>query len=68
MGSIPTLDVSLFHSESTADRKQYASALVNSLTKHGFVKLINHGIPEETVMEMFEWVTHGHTPSTNGFD
>lgn len=46
---LPTLDFSLYYRGSEEARFSLAVALVKSFVDHGFVKLINHGIPEETV-------------------
>ncbi|KYK57401.1 Major facilitator superfamily [Drechmeria coniospora] len=46
---LPTLDFSLFAQGSRAESKTLAKALVKSFKDHGFVKLVNHGLPEETV-------------------
>ncbi|MCJ1250454.1 hypothetical protein MMC30_007682 [Trapelia coarctata] len=46
---LPTLDFSKFLYGSASERTSLGEALVDSFEKHGFVKLINHGVPEETV-------------------
>lgn len=46
---LPTLDLSLFTNGTGAETKQCAERIVESFRSHGFVKLTNHGIPEETV-------------------
>jgi len=46
--TVPVLDFSLFRSKSVGDQKAFASDLVKSFQDHGFVKLINHGLPEST--------------------
>ena len=46
---LPTLDFSQFLYGSEEKRFELAVALVDSFKNHGFVKLINHGIGEETV-------------------
>lgn len=47
--NLPTLDFSLFTCGSDAESRELAEALVQSFRNHGFVKLVNHGVPEETV-------------------
>ncbi|GJN68088.1 gibberellin 20-oxidase [Purpureocillium lilacinum] len=46
---LPTLDFSLFTQGSLQERKNTARALVSSFKNHGFVKLTNHGLPEDVV-------------------
>ena len=53
---LPTLDFSQFLYGSEEQRLELADALVNSFESHGFVKLINHGIPEETVKDYLSGV------------
>ena len=48
---LPTLDFSRFLYGSEEERFELAVALVDSLKSHGFVKLVNHGIREETVRD-----------------
>lgn len=49
MADLPTLDFSLFTKGNEAESKKCAEKIVQSFKDHGFVKLTNHGIPEETV-------------------
>jgi isopenicillin N synthase-like dioxygenase len=51
-----TLDLSRFTDGSELERQQLASDLLASLSQHGFVKLVNHGIPDEAVSKLFDWV------------
>lgn len=53
---LPTLDFSHFCHGSKEQRLGLAIALVDSFKKHGFVKLINHGIPEDTVKKYLSGV------------
>ena len=46
---LPTLDFSQFLYGSEQTRFAFAVALVDSFKCYGFVKLVNHGIAEETV-------------------
>lgn len=46
---LPTLDLALFTKGTVAERQKCAEKIVDSFRNHGFVKLTNHGIPEETV-------------------
>ena len=54
--NLPTLDFSSFHHGPEKERLELANALVNSFRQHGFVKLINHGIPEEIVQDYLSGV------------
>jgi len=48
---LPTLDFSAFLHGGEAERVELAKALVDSFQKYGFVKMINHGLPEKTVKD-----------------
>lgn len=54
--TLSRLDLSLFTNGNTSDRQHFASDLLESLRGHGFVKIVNHGIPDHTVAKLFEWV------------
>ena len=54
--SLPVLDASLFLSGSEIERREAAEDLCDSFTKHGFVKITNHGFSDELVAQVFEWV------------
>jgi isopenicillin N synthase-like dioxygenase len=54
--TLPTLDLSRFTGGSTLERHQLASDLLASLSQHGFVKLVNHGISDKAVAKLFDWV------------
>jgi isopenicillin N synthase-like dioxygenase len=67
MGSVgrfelPTLDLSHFLQDGT--RQEFADQLRNSLVQHGFVKIINHGIDESSVNQLFDKVSLGQTSET----
>ena len=51
-----TLDLSLFTHGSESERHQLALSLLENLSQHGFATLVNHGISDSTVRELFEWV------------
>jgi len=53
---IPVLDASLFTQGTEAQKLHFANDLMAGFKRYGFVKLINHEIPEETVAEVFDWV------------
>lgn len=51
--SIPLLDAAHFTSGSPTDRAQFCQDLVASVLRYGFVRLINHAIPEPVILDMF---------------
>jgi hypothetical protein len=51
---IKTVDFSSFIDNS--DKQHVSDAILSSLKSIGFVYITNHGLPEETVKTMFEWV------------
>lgn len=53
---VKTLDFSLFSNENPHEQQIFAKELVRTLSQLGFVKLVNHGIPESMLHEAFEWV------------
>jgi isopenicillin N synthase-like dioxygenase len=53
---LPTLDFSKWAHGKAADRSQFAKELASSLIDHGFVKMINHGMSEGEIREIFDWV------------
>lgn len=55
--SLPTLDGAKWLSGSESDRQEFANGLLKSLKRHGFAKLVNHGISDDAVREMYRWVT-----------
>ncbi|KAK4219676.1 hypothetical protein QBC37DRAFT_382429 [Rhypophila decipiens] len=52
---LPLLDARLFLSGTQDERKEFAQAFTNSLLEHGFARVINHGLDETTVGELFDW-------------
>jgi isopenicillin N synthase-like dioxygenase len=52
---LPTLDLSHFLQDET--RQEFADQLRDSLAQHGFVKIINHGIGESSVNQLFDKVS-----------
>jgi isopenicillin N synthase-like dioxygenase len=57
MSLVKTLDFALFRDGTEAQRKQLGAELAEGFVSAGFVKLINHGIPEETVHKAFGLVS-----------
>lgn len=55
--AIPTLDLSRFTCGPEWDRQQLAADLLDSFAKHGFVKLVNHGISNREVSDLFDMVS-----------
>ena len=52
----PLLDASKFRNGSPSERQEYAQQLLEQLQGSGFVRITNHGIPNDKVEECFEWV------------
>jgi isopenicillin N synthase-like dioxygenase len=50
---LPLLDASLFLSDDLLKRREFADQFSDSLSKHGFAIIINHGIPDSLVEEVF---------------
>ncbi|KAI4086737.1 MAG: hypothetical protein LQ344_007306 [Seirophora lacunosa] len=49
---LPTLDLSQYTHGTAQQRQQLSSQLLDSLSRHGFVKLTRHGISRETVSKL----------------
>ena len=58
-----TLDLSQFNEGSEAQRERFSGQLRDGLTQHGFVKVVGHGIPKQTVAELF-----GQVMQTKSFE
>lgn len=56
---LPTLDLSHFLHDGT--RQEFADQLRDSLVQQGFVKIINHGIDESSVNQLFDKVSLEYT-------
>lgn len=50
------LDLSLYTNGSPNERQILFHQVLLSCASSGFVKFINHGIPDEKISEAFEWV------------
>jgi isopenicillin N synthase-like dioxygenase len=59
--ALPTLNFSLFTKGTDAQREQLGSAISESFRKHGFVKLINHGVPQDMLDKLFAIVRKPNT-------
>lgn len=55
--AIATLDLSLFESSHSEQRDEFALDLRRELTRHGFVKIVGHGVSDADVAKAFEWVS-----------
>ena len=53
---LPLVDFGLFRHGTLDEQDRAAKQLVDSFTKHGFVRLKNHGISKEFVQEIWKWV------------
>ncbi|KAG9241338.1 hypothetical protein BJ878DRAFT_466590 [Calycina marina] len=51
---IQTLDLSQFTKGSESERRAFASDLLSNFSRNGFVKLVNHGIPDSEVSKLWE--------------
>lgn len=56
MTTLPTLDFSNFTQGSQFEREELGKSVTKSFIDHGFVKLINHGLPDETIAELLDLV------------
>ena len=50
------LDFASFHNANAAVRDAFCSKLVSSLKQHGFVRLVNHGVPPSDIDKAFKTV------------
>lgn len=56
MTTLPTLDFSKFTDGSDVERQELGRSITQSFMDHGFVKLVNHGLPDETIAELLDLV------------
>ncbi|KAG8156897.1 hypothetical protein KVR01_013310 [Diaporthe batatas] len=54
MANIATLDFAKFTHGTATERQHTGKALADSLIDHGFVKLVNHGLADETIADLIE--------------
>ncbi|KAF3012559.1 hypothetical protein E8E14_000929 [Neopestalotiopsis sp. 37M] len=52
---IPVVDASLFLGGDNSKRHLFSDQLRDSLTKHGFVRVKNHGISDHMIETLFDW-------------
>ena len=50
---LEVLDLSHFNCGNESEQAHFAKRLVDTLTKHGFLRLINHGCSEGHIRELF---------------
>lgn len=53
---LPTLDGSKWLNGTEAERQEFANDLLHCLQRHGFAKLVNHGISDDEVRDLYRWV------------
>lgn len=56
MAEVPRLDFSRFSQGTKQEKEEFGEALTKALIEHGFVKLVNHGIADEAVVNLLEQV------------
>ncbi|KAI6641490.1 hypothetical protein MCOR08_001096 [Pyricularia oryzae] len=54
MAEVPRLDFSRFSQGTKQEKEEFGEALTKALIEHGFVKLVNHGIADEAVVNLLE--------------
>lgn len=57
---LETLNFADFTSGPPQRRQAVAKQIADSFTHHGFVKLLNHGLADGTVQQLFDWVGRCH--------
>jgi len=53
---LPLLDGEKYTRGTPEQKVEFANALLECLKKHGFAKIINHGLDDAWVSELYEWV------------
>jgi isopenicillin N synthase-like dioxygenase len=56
--AVPTLDFAKYLHGSQEEKFELGVALVQGFKDFGFVKLVNHGLPEETVKDFLDLVRY----------
>ncbi|KAL4886500.1 hypothetical protein BJY04DRAFT_73870 [Aspergillus karnatakaensis] len=54
--TIPVLDASALSQGTDEERREFAAQLLDSLSTHGFAKLVNHTVPVPLVSETFDQI------------
>ena len=55
MGQL-TIDFTGFTHGNSSERQKVAEQLRNTLTSHGYMKLVGHGVPDWAMAKLFELV------------
>ncbi|RYP33162.1 hypothetical protein DL767_004866 [Monosporascus sp. MG133] len=55
--ALRTLDFAKFLNGSESERRELARDLTDSFKQHGFAKLINHGIEDQQIADLFKWTS-----------
>ena len=56
MATVLTLDLAILSDDAHPQQANELLRLAEMLSEHGFVKFVNHGLAENDVERMFEWV------------
>ena len=54
---LATLDLSLFTAGRHDIQEAFTADLRRELTRHGFVKIVGHGLSNEDINQVFAWVS-----------
>ena len=54
---ISVLDLSVLTNGTTQEQAIFCQALLDCCTRYGFIKLVNHGIPESYISDCFDLVS-----------
>jgi isopenicillin N synthase-like dioxygenase len=54
---VPVLDFSSYVKGPASERERLCKGILENCATFGFMKLVNHGIPDEMVSEVFDWVS-----------
>lgn len=53
---LQSIDLSLFTKGNDCEKSKFASDLLDSISRHGVVRVVNHGVSEAAVSELWEMV------------
>lgn len=56
MPGLSTLDFAQYRHGAPSERIEFAKQLIESFQNYGFVKITNHGIPDERIRQLFDFV------------
>lgn len=54
--ALTPLDLSHFRQGNAQQKAKFANDFCGSLKRHGFAKLVNHGLSDDSVKELYHWV------------